>query len=140
MTAVWPPELPQRPLRDPYRRSLASGRQLTSPDSGPPRGRRRYSRVARPVSMAFVVTLNQLARFRRFHDEDLDAGTLPFWFRDPVMSGVPMLTTDGVPLLVGGVPLVTTAWWLCMLDQEPPSEAALGGGRFQLSVPMLVMP
>ncbi|MBN8917733.1 MAG: hypothetical protein J0I31_19220 [Rhizobiales bacterium] len=140
MTAVWPSELPQRPLRDPYRRSLASGRQLTSADSGPPRSRRRYSRVARPASMAFIVTLNQLARFWRFHDEELDGGTLPFWIRDPVMNGVPVLTTDGAPILIGGLPLLTSSWWLCILDQDPPSEASLGGGRFQLSVPMLVMP
>lgn len=141
MTAVWPSDLPQRPLRDPYRRTLATGRQLTSADSGPPRSRRRYSRVARPVTLVFVVTSNQLARFARFMRDDLADGALPFWIRDPVRDGAPLLTSDGASILSpAGAPVLISAWWLAMLDAQDPSDTALGGGNWQLSIPILVMP
>lgn len=138
--AMWPADLPQRVLRRDFGMSVPDGRTLVPPEAGPMLGHLRFSSAAAPVSASMMLTARTLARFLRFWNEDLGHGIKPFLIRDQLNDGLPMLTADGEPILVGGMPILVAAWWLCSFGGKAPAISVPGGSLRQLSFELQVMP
>jgi hypothetical protein len=139
MIPVWPAEIP-RPQRSSWQLQYTDPRLQRKVDTGLPGHRRRWSNVARQVSMTVKLTRSEKASFETFFEDDLNHGVRPFFMPDPTTDGWQMLTSDGVPLLTdSGVPLLLSASWLCVFGEDMPSEA-IEGTRFQISFSIWVMP
>lgn len=76
----WPTSLPQKVLADGFQGAAADGRLRTDTDSTIAKTRRRFSFVPRPLQLQMRMTDEQLAIFRKFVDNDLQGGVLPFIF------------------------------------------------------------
>lgn len=107
---------------------------------GPPGYRRRFSSVAKLVTLSIVIGRDKKAIFDQFFDERTAGGTLPFYMPDPTTDGWPLLSSDGLPLLTGsGVPLLLASRWLCLFGDTLPTETILGV-QFRMSFSVVVMP
>lgn len=137
--AVWPSDLP-RPNRAGYQAQLQDPRLSRSREQGPPGYRRRWSSVARPVSMVIDVTRSQKAQFDAFVEQTTQMAVLPFWMPDPTTEGWLLLNESGQPILTeAGVPVLLGAQWLCLFGAQMPVET-IKGNRFLISFSVTVMP
>ncbi|MES0879703.1 hypothetical protein [Roseibium sp. SCP14] len=138
MILRWPTELPL-PERNGYQRQAQDSRIRRRREAGPPRSRRRFSSVARFVSLTIDVDRNQKAVFDNFYEHDTAEGSLQFIMPDPTTHGWPLLTTTGAALLdPDGEPLLIAAFWLCQFGEQTPAEI-IRGIRFQISFPVVVL-
>lgn len=137
---VWPPELPQRVLRENYRETLADGRLFSSMDGGPPKRRRRFTSAPGKVEAKILVEADRFARFKRFWTEETRGGILPFALADQIFDGAPVLTASGAPLLTAdGAPVLSAAIWLVCFDKQPPVVTPWGA-LFEVSFALVILP
>lgn len=68
---IWPPELPQRPLLNPWQAQQPSARWSFEGDEGPAMTRPKGAR-GRKMSMEFLMTRKQWATFRTFWQQSLN--------------------------------------------------------------------
>jgi hypothetical protein len=141
MTPVWPSELPQRPTQQGFSRGVGDGRLITPMGKGPPKVRRRYSAVVKPIRAVMHLSTDQFYRWERFWEEDTEGGTLPFLIIDPMAHGQPLLVSPGVPLLTeAGVPILISSWWLVMFGEAEPQTIPVGGLDYSITFSLNVMP
>lgn len=139
MIAVWPETLP-RPERSSWQLQAQDPRLKRQADAGPPSYRRRFSSVARTVTLSLILTRLQRGVFDAFYEEDCGWGSSLFWMPDPTTDRWPLLTPDGVPLLTGaGAPLLMSALWLCRWGDQMPTETVVGI-EFRKSFSVVVLP
>ncbi|MCV0424672.1 MAG: hypothetical protein K5905_04305 [Roseibium sp.] len=140
MTLRWPSDLPL-PERNPYQRQSQDPRISRRREAGPPGSRRRFSSVARFVSLTIDVSRNQKAIFDNFYEGDTAEGSLPFIMPDPTTHDWPLLdpTTGDQLQDPDGNALLIAAHWLCLFGEQTPTET-IRGIRFQISFPVAVMP
>lgn len=79
----WPSALPASLLLDGYHQSLGDSLIRSSMDTGPAKVRPRTSNVIEPVQGEIIVTGDQLATLRTFHDSTLNRGARRFAWKDP---------------------------------------------------------
>lgn len=136
---IWPSELP-RPTRSDFSATSQEARIAKQADTGPPGYRPRFSSVARPISLAVILSRSQKGRFDRFYIEEIKRGAAVFWMPDPVTDGWPMLTAQGEPVLTAdGRPVLVAAQWLCLMG-PPPVETIYGQVEFKISFQVDVLP
>ncbi|MFT4015190.1 MAG: hypothetical protein QM682_17740 [Paracoccus sp. (in: a-proteobacteria)] len=99
MIATWPTSLP-RPERDNWWLQPQDARRKRQNDAGPPGYRRRFSSVAKSVSMSLLLSQNQRETFDQFFHKTCQEGAISFWMSDPTRDGWPLTTASGVPLWV----------------------------------------
>lgn len=139
MIGIWPEELP-RPERSSWQMQPQDARRKRQSEAGPPGYRRRFSSVARIVSMSLVLTRSEKAVFDRFFHEECQEGSLNFWMPDPTTDGWSLLTGDDVPILTGdGQPITLTARWLCAWGDQVPTETVIGI-EFRKAFQIVVLP
>lgn len=139
MIATWPETLPP-PERDTWQGQSQDARRKRQSETGPPAYRRRFSSVARMVSLSVVLTRDEKAVFERFFHVDCAEGTRLFRMPDPTTDGWAMLGSDGSELLTGaGEPLELGAMWLCAWGDTVPTET-LVGLEFRQSFSVVVLP
>lgn len=140
MILTWPSELP-RPERNSWQSAPQEARRKTQSDVGPVRWRRRFSSVARSISLSVILTRDLRAVFDRFYDDDCAHGSRLFWMPDPTTDGWPMLTGDGDELLLpDGSPVLLSARWLCSWGDQLPTETIHGQVEFKKSFNITVLP
>lgn len=139
MIMQWPTALP-RPERSSWQLTPQDARRKRQSDAGPPAYRRRFSSVAKMVSLSLVLTRSQRQVFDQFfHDECAD-GSLLFYMPDPTTEGWPLLASDGTPLMVSpGVPLLMSGRWLCAWGDQMPVET-IQGREFRKAFSVVVVP
>ena len=136
---AWPLDLP-KPARDSWQSKRQDSRQKRSSENGPPGYRRRFSSVAREVSMSVTLTRSQKAVFDNFYDHDTKHGSLLFTMPDPTTDGWQMLTSDGTPVHdPEGNPSLLSAQWLCLFGETVPTETVIGI-EFRITFSVTVMP
>ncbi len=136
---LWPASLP-KPERQTFQKTWTDGRLKRQSEAGPPGYRRRFSAVAKPVSLSIVTDREQQEVFERFYDNDTAGGALPFYMPDPTKDGWPVLGGDGTQLFgSNGKPLLMSARWLCLFGDNQPVITAVGT-RFRISFNIVVMP
>ncbi|WMT85560.1 hypothetical protein NO932_11540 [Pelagibacterium sp. 26DY04] len=123
---AWPPEL-YRPLVDGFQRGTGDNRRFGQFDNAPPTVRRGTSKATESVSVSFVCSYDQKARFERFYDDECKEGaavfTMPAWDSD----GVYVLTADGIHLLDHeDDPLLVTSTWACLFGQGGATVTPFG--------------
>jgi len=139
MIAIWPDALP-RPERGTWQSQPQDARRKRQSDAGPPAYRRRFSSVAKMVTLSLILSREEAAVFDRFFHEDCAEGSLLFTMPDPTTDGWPMLSSSGEPLLAApGVPLLLSASWLCAWGDTMPTET-LVGLEFRKSFSVVVLP
>lgn len=137
---VWPAAL-DRFERPGWQVQPQDGRQRRGNEAGPPGYRRRFSSVAKGVSLSIVLTRDEKAIFDNFYEDDCAQGSREFWMPDPTTHGWPLLTEDGTPILVEeGVPLHLSERWLCSWGDPPPTEVIVGQVQFRKSFSVWVLP
>lgn len=115
-------------------------RQRRASEAGPPGYRRRFSSVARGVSLSIVLSRNEKAIFDQFYDEDCAHGSREFWMPDPSTHGWPLLSDAGTPLMSAGRPLLLAERWLCAWGDPPPTESIVGQVQFRKTFGIWVLP
>lgn len=139
MIQNWPEVLP-RPERGTWQVSPQDGRRKTQSDTGPARYRRRFSSVARLVTLSLILSRDQKAVFDRFFRDDCAEGVRLFYMPDPTTDGWPLLTAAGSPLLTPtGQPLLLGARWLCSWGDQLPAET-IQGVEFKKTFGIVVLP
>lgn len=141
MIATWPPLLP-RPERNTWQLQPQDARRKRQSEAGPPSYRRRFSAVARMVSLSLVLTHNQRQTFDRFYHETCQEGSIRFWMPDPTRDQWPLTNEAGVPLWVNAQtqePLLQSEQWLCAWGDPPPVET-VQGIEFRKSFQIWVLP
>ncbi len=139
MIAIWPDSLPL-PERDTWQLQPQDARRKRQSDAGPPAYRRRFSSVARTVTLSLLLSRDQKAVFDTFFHGDCAEGSHLFTMPDPTTDGWPVLSSDGEALLAApGVPLLLSARWLCAWGDATPTET-LVGIEFRKSFSVVVMP
>lgn len=137
--ATWPTVLP-RPERQTYGMKPDDPRLKRTGESGPPAYRRMVSSVAERTSLSLSVDRSDRQVFWDFYNEDCGHGTKAFIMPDPITDGWAMLTGSGVPLLASdGTPLLLSRLLLCKFGDEVPQEL-LEGLRFKISFGVVIMP
>ncbi|MBU2867143.1 hypothetical protein [Pacificibacter marinus] len=140
MILSWPDTLP-KPERNTWQLSPQDARHKRQPDQGPVSYRRKFSSVAKIVSLSVDLDRNQKAIFDNFYHDDCAEGTRLFWMPDPTTDGWPLLTSDGRPLLTSdGAPLLMSAKWLCSFGDQVPVETISGQVKFRKNFNVQVMP
>ncbi|WP_102226925.1 hypothetical protein [Acidimangrovimonas sediminis] len=135
----WPSELP-KPTRSDWQGQYDDPRLKRARDTGPPGYRRRWSSVARQVSLAIIIPRALKQVFDTFFAETTAFGSLPFWMPDPTTDGWALLSADGTPILNGaGAPLLLSARWLCLFGDQLPVET-VKGPEFKIAFSVSVMP
>jgi hypothetical protein len=138
---VWPSALPQRVLRSGYSEQSQDGRLFTRTSAGPPKTRRRYSRVLQTVPAAIIIDYDGKARLERFVREEIVQGSLPFIFPDQSHDGVPFGDELVADLLdESGAVLIDTAKWLVMFAQNELPRYEPFGLAWKASFTLSVMP
>jgi hypothetical protein len=136
---TWPTTLP-RPERQSFQKTWMDGRLKRQTDSGPPGYRRRFSSVAKPVSLSILTSREQQEVFETFYEDETAGGSLPFYMPDPTKDGWPLLDESGRPLLGGdGRPVLMSARWLCFFGDTLPVITVVGI-EFRISFNIVVMP
>jgi len=137
--AVWPETLP-RPERDSWQKQPQDARRKRQSDAGPPAYRRRFSSVAKMVTLSVLLSRDEAALFDTFFHQDCAEGSLLFTMPDPTTDGWEMLSSEGETLLDGdGDALLLSATWLCAWGDTMPTET-LVGIEFRKSFSVVVMP
>jgi len=80
----WPLSLPQTLLLQGYSESPQSNLLRSPQDAGPAKVRRRTSSNVRKINGQLLMTSAQLAEFRTFYEDVLLAGSLRFFWVDPL--------------------------------------------------------
>lgn len=109
-------------------------------EAGPPSYRRRFSSVARGVSLSLVVTRNEKALFDSFYEVTCAHGSREFRMPDPTTHGWPLLSSAGLPLTSRGTPLLLAERWLCVFADPPPSETIVFQTQFRKTFNIWVLP
>lgn len=136
---TWPNTLP-RPERDTYQAQAEDPRRKGRNEVGPKRYRRRWSSVARNVTLSIIGGQNERAVFHRFYEDETSWGAQPFQMPDPTRHGWPLLTADGQPLLTAaGAPVLVAAHWLCVFGDQVPTETIIGT-EFRINFSVVVLP
>jgi hypothetical protein len=136
---IWPAELP-RPERNTWQRTTTDPRLKRPNDSAVPSYRRRFSAVAKPVSMSILISRAQKAVFDQFYEETTRFGAKPFYMPDPTTDMWPLLDDTGNPILTDdGQIILLGEQWLVIFGDQPPSEAVVGV-QFRISFSVTVMP
>lgn len=139
--AIWPPELPQRFLRQGFNEGFGDGRLSTKADAGPPKSRRRFSSAIRPIQAAIDVPVDGKMRLLRFWNEETASGSLPFLVPDPTVDGLPLIGFDSLALLdQDGTPILAEAWWLVLFADTPPSAVNTAGAWYRVTFSLSVLP
>ncbi|RFC66442.1 hypothetical protein DYI37_03085 [Fulvimarina endophytica] len=138
--AYWPENELPRPQQDGYQNAIGDPRRVTPPDAGPPRVRRRLSRVADTIRMSFMLTHTQRARLLAFWYDDTVSGTSVFIVPDWEMHGVPLADENGnVILIAPNRPLLISAYHHALFG-TPPSITPLGGQYWNASIEISKLP
>ncbi|ALF02098.1 hypothetical protein [Salipiger abyssi] len=136
----WPSEL-DKPERNSWNAGWNDPRQKRRGETGGPRYRRRYSAVAKPVSLSLVCTRLQKGVFDRFFEQDTNFGSRVFRMPDPTTDGWAMLDENGTAVLdENGVPILMSAQWLCLFGAELPKETVVEQVKFRLTFTVAVLP
>lgn len=136
----WPRDLVQFE-RSGWQIQPQDARRKRQGDAGPPGWRRRFSAVAKTVTLSLVVDRNGKAIFDRFYEVDCAHGSRLFTMPDPSTDGWAMLSHQGLTLLTGeGRPLLMGATWLCSFGDELPVETIVGQAEFRKTFSVVVMP
>lgn len=142
MIATWPTALP-RPERDSWQLQPQDARRKRQNEAGPPGYRRRFSSVAKSLTMAITLTHDQRAVFDRFFHVTCQEGAVRFWMPDPSTDGWPLTTATGEPLLVNevtGEALTHSERWLCAWGDQLPAETVVEQVRFRKTFDLWVLP
>lgn len=142
MIANWPVNLPP-PQRDSWQYKPQEARRKRQNDAGPAGYRRRYSSVAKSVSMSLKLTHGQRAVFDQFFAETCQQGSVRFWMPDPTNDGWALTNEGNVALLVNAisaVPLEISEQWLCAWGDELPTETVVDQVKFLKSFSIWVLP
>lgn len=135
----WPADLP-KPERDSYQLQPQDARRKRGFENGPPGYRRRFSAVARMVSLSCILSDHQRTLFDDFYHDDCVEGSTLFWMPDPTRDGWPLLDASGVQLTDElGTPLLIAARWLCSWGDQTPIET-IQGIEFRKQFQVVVMP
>jgi hypothetical protein len=138
---VWPSILPQRVLRDGYGEQSQDGRLFTRTSAGPPKTRRRYSRVLQTISAAIIVDYDGKSRLERFVVEETEDGSLPFIFPDQSHDAVAFGDELGAELTdESDTVLIDTATCLVMFAQNELPRYEPFGLSWKASFTLTVMP
>ncbi|WEO73770.1 hypothetical protein [Agrobacterium vitis] len=136
---IWPDVLP-RPERDTWQRTTTDPRLKRQNDGAVPSYRRRFSAVARSVTLSILISRAGKAVFDQFYEELTGYGATPFYMPDPTTDSWPLLDDTGKPLLTDtGRPILLGEQWLVLFGDTPPSEAVVGV-EFRISFSVTVMP
>lgn len=141
MIAIWPVALP-RPDRGTWQLQPQDARRKRQSDAGPPGYRRRFSSVARTVSLSLILSHDECAIFDRFFHDTCQEGAVRFWMPDPSREDWPLTTMTGVPLLADDIPLdplTLSERWLCAWGDQLPTET-VQGIEFLKSFNIMVLP
>lgn len=137
---VWPEGL-NKFDRPGWQVQVQEARQRRQSEFGPPGWKRRFSSVARYVSLSLTLSRDERAVFDRFYEEDCAQGSLPFYMPDPATHGWQLLATGGQQLLDGsGAPLLLAETWLCSWGEVPPAETITGQVDFLKTFQVVVLP
>lgn len=118
---IWPAELPQRALVEGYSEQWPNVLLRSPPEQGPAKTRLLYAAGVEPITAVLKLHLWETERLRRFWADDLEQGSVPFWWPHQRLDGVPLLDGDGVTVLTDedGRPLLATERQLVMLPTPP---------------------
>ena len=137
---TWPKDLVQFE-RSGWQAHNQDARRRRQTDAGPPGYRRRFSSVARIVTLSLVTDRNGKAIFDRFFEERCAYGAGLFWMPDPATAGWELLSSAGAAMLDGiDRPLLLAERWLCTFGDEPPMESVVGDSGFRIAFSLAVMP
>lgn len=109
-------------------------------EAGPPSYRRRFSSVARSVSLSIVLSRDEKAVFDQFYEVTVAHGSLEFRMPDPTTHGWALLTSDGVAMMTRTANLVLSERWLCVFADPPPTETIVSQTRFRKTFSIWVLP
>ncbi|TRL38039.1 hypothetical protein [Rhizobium straminoryzae] len=124
--ATWPAELP-KPERATWSSLLQEARLRRASDAGPAGYRRRFSNVAKVVTLSVLLDADQRARFDNFFEHDTKKGSLLFRMPDPTTDGWALRTSGGSLLLTSDdQPMLIAAMWLCTFGDQLPTETIVG--------------
>jgi hypothetical protein len=136
---TWPSTLP-RPERDSWSRSPLEARFKKQAEASPPAYRRRFSGVPKSVALSIVVSRAGKAVFDQFYEEDTAFGAKPFYMPDPTTDGWALLDGAGRPMLTAdGLPILLSGQWLVFFGDDLPKES-IQGVEFRMSFSVTVMP
>ena len=135
----WPNELPC-PVRTGAALSIGDGRKFTQADKGVLRARSQASLMADRHAAAFVLTANQAARFRRFHEEETNFGALTFIMADPFWNGH-KLTDENDEWITDetGEVITIVSDWLCLFEKDSLQYSQVGV-KMRVEFGVMVMP
>lgn len=114
---VWPSSLPQAPLAESFRETVADNTLRTQMDQGPAKLRRRSTSAVGTIGGTFLLTRPETATLIEFYETALSGGVIPFSFYHPRHG----------------------AQVSCRF-KTPPTLAATSGGFIRASVEFEVMP
>ncbi len=135
----WPFELPL-PMRAGFAKSRLEARRASRPDAGPKRSRRQWSKVGQSVSMMLDLSVDELARFDLFYNEETKEGSLPFAMAEPGKDGHGLLNeVDFVLTDENDNPVLIASTWLCLFGEQLPSDGVIGVRR-RLNFDLAVLP
>lgn len=141
MIANWPAALP-RPERNTWQLQPQDARRKRKNDTGMPGYRRRFSSIAKQVTLSLVLDHDQRGVFDRFFHETCQEGSIRFWMPDPTFEEWALTTEAGTPLLVsaaGAEQLTVSGLWLCAWGDQLPTET-VEGIQFRKSFQIWVLP
>jgi hypothetical protein len=129
MSYPWFPAELGKPIHDGFSDVFGDGRQITRPDQGIMRVRRKFSAVADMRNYSYFWTVAQNGIFERFYLVTIKEGLVPFWMYDPKRDSLP-LTDQNDALLTdqSDVGILTTAPQLLLLGQQLPTSQPRGVG------------
>lgn len=137
---AWPSVLPN-PNRSGYSLALGEGRMFTQDDAGPVRAGRKFSQVAKSMSLVIEVNRDLRAVFENFWFEDTKEGVRPFTMPDFSTDGWTLLDDAGEPLRdETGAPLLLAETWLCMFATSSTPQISVRGVDWVISFAIQVMP
>lgn len=114
---VWPISLPQSPLADSFRETVADNTIRSQVDQGPAKLRRRATAAVGLISCGFLLDKMESAVLSDFYKTGLSGGVLPFTFRHPRTGGS-----------------ITCRF------KSPPIFAANTGDYFRITLELEIMP
>jgi hypothetical protein len=79
-----PNTLPQVPIRDGYQATAQPNKVVFAPEVGEPKTRPRGTARGKPLACVFAYTIEQVAIFEAFFEEDLSDGNVRMAWTDPL--------------------------------------------------------
>ncbi|MFH1158064.1 MAG: hypothetical protein V1721_04170 [Pseudomonadota bacterium] len=80
---TWPASLPASPLLDSFRETVPDSVIRTSMEQGPAKLRRRTTAAVRVLSVAYLMSKDQVTALETFYLTTLQGGSFPFDFTHP---------------------------------------------------------